>query len=142
MLRDQIMAEMKQAMKDKDTIKLEAIRYLWSEIKNAEIDAKVELDDQAIHAIIKRELKKRAEAVEQMRGAGRTEMAEDEEQKMEIIKQFSLPEMSREDIERIVEQKQSEGITEFGSLMKAVMAETHGNADGKLVSEVVKQKLT
>lgn len=129
-------------MRDRNQVKLDALRYLWSEIKNAEIDAKVELDDEAILAVIGREVKKRKDAIAQMKEAGRSEMVVDEEAKLAIFVGFMPEQMGRGELEAIVEQIISESDNQtFGSVMGQVMARVKGKADGKLVQEVVREKL-
>jgi uncharacterized protein YqeY len=141
MLRAEISDQMKQAMKDRDQVKLSALRFLWSEIRNAEIDAKVELDDEAVLAVISREVKKRKEAVDQMKSVGREELASEEEAKLAVMTEFLPEQMSREEIEVIVDDIVASGAGDFGAVMGQVMAKVKGKADGKLVGEVVKTKM-
>lgn len=142
MLRQEIQDQMKQAMKNRDQVRLGALRFLWSEIKNAEIDAKVELDDSGIHAIIKKEVKKRSQAIDQMKEAGREELAMEEEAKLAVISEFMMEEMSEEKISALVDQAVDEGLTEFGKVMGHVMGLAQGQADGRLVQKIVREKLS
>ncbi len=82
MLRQQINDDMKQAMKDRDAVKLETLRFVWSEIKNAEIDAKHELDEEEVTLLLQREVKKRNESIEQFKSGGRVDLADDEVEKV------------------------------------------------------------
>jgi uncharacterized protein YqeY len=144
MLREQVQDQMKQAMRDKDRVRLDALRYLWSEVRNAEIDAKVELDDQAIQAVVAREVKKRKEALRQAQGKQGDEMkawVEEEEAKLEVLVAFLPEQMSREEIEKVVDEVVASGASDFGAVMGRVMEKVKGKAEGKLVSEVVKGKL-
>lgn len=139
MLRTQIQDEMKQAMRDKAQLRLDALRYLWSEVKNAEIDAKVELDDQAIHAIVKREIKKRNDSIEQMKVAGRD--VADEVAKVAVLGEFAMEEMGETEVGELVDQVINSGVKDFGAVMKEVMGLAGGKVDGKMVSELVKKRL-
>jgi len=140
MLREDIQKQMIAAMKSKEKVRLEALRFLWSEIKNAEIDAKSELNDDEVMKIIRREVKKRSEAMEQMEAAGREEMVAEEAAKLSVIEEF-VEEMSEDDIGVMVDQVVNEGVKDFGQVMKRVMGLTQGKADGRKVSEAVKKKL-
>ena len=140
MLRDDVMNQMKQAMKEKNAVRLSAIRYLWSEIKNAEIDSKVELDDEAIHAVVMKEVKKRKDGIAQLQEAGR-DVAE-EVAKLEVLEEF-LPEMmSEDDIKKAIDEVVSSGADQFGAVMGQVMSKLKGKADGSLVQKLVKEKLS
>src|SRR4030042_5029608 len=98
MLRQQIHDDMIAAMKAKDTVTLEAVRFVWSEIKNVEIDAKHELGDEEVVKLLTREVKKRKEAIEMMRQGGRPELAEKDEEKGKIIEAYLPKSMGRGDI--------------------------------------------
>jgi len=142
MLKMQIIEAMQAAMKARDQVRLDALRYVISEIKNAEIDAKMELGDEAVQAILKREVKKRKEAIEQMKAVGRQEMVAVEEAKVAVIGEFMMEEMSREEVAGLVDQVVNSGVNDFGGVMREVMGMAKGKADGKMVSEVVKKKLS
>lgn len=140
MLKAKIMDQMKEAMRARAQLRLDTLRYMLSEIKNAEIDAKVELDDNAVVAVLQKEVKKRKDGIEQMDAAGRD--ASEEKEKLAIIREFLPEEMSREAIEKIVDEVMAESSDrDFGKIMGMVMGKTKGQADGKLVGEVVRAKL-
>src|SRR3989344_798688 len=143
MLRDTIQQNMVAAMKAQAKERLEALRYLWSLIRNAEIDAKGNLDDEQVMKVIQTEVKKRKEAIEQMKQGGRDELASEEEVKLKVLMEF-LPEQMREgEISELVNQIISEQQTkDFGTIMREVMKKAAGKADGKMVSEVVKAKIS
>ena len=98
MLRDEVMNQMKQAMKSGEKLRLETLRYIWSEIRNAEIDKKSELSDDEVHAMLKREMKRRGEAVEQLKENGREEAFLEEEAKMAVVSEFMMEEMSENEV--------------------------------------------
>ena len=141
MLRQTIQDQMKQAMKDRDQVRLSALRFLWSEIKNAEIDAKVELDNSGVEAVVMREVKKRKDVIEQMKEAGREENVAEEQAQLDVLMEFMPEQMSREDVEKIVDEVITGGADNFGAAMGQVMAKVKGQADGKLVQELVKEKM-
>jgi len=140
MLRDKLTDQMKQAMKAKDVLRLSALRYLMSLVKNKEIDKKSELTDEEVMGLVKTEVKKRREAVEQFKKGGRDDLVAEEEEKIKVLEEFLPEQMSREEIEKVVEKVRGD-VDDFGQVMGKVMNEVKGKADGKLVSEVVKNKL-
>lgn len=141
MLRQQIYDEMIAAMKARDQETLDTVRYMWSEIKKAEIDAKHELADEEIVELLRREVGRRNEAIEQMKQGGKTEAVAHEEAQLKIINKYLPQLMSREEIEVVVDEVLAAGQREFGGVMREVMARVKGKADGKTVSEVVREKI-
>ena len=142
MLRNNISSQIKEAMKAQEKERLEALRYLWSLIQNAEIDEKGELGDDKVIKIVQTEVKKRKEAVEQMRKGGRDELVKTEEAKIKVLEAFLPEQMGEEEIEKIVDEVMSRGEKDFGKIMGQVMAKLKGKADGKMVGEIVKKKLS
>lgn len=138
-LRTQLTDQMKNAMRARDQLRLDTIRFVLSQIKNQEIDLKRELSDEEIISAIKKEVKNRKDAIEQFRQGGRDEIVQEEELKLEVLKEFLPAEMSDEDLEKIV--RKVIDLAEdksFGKVMPAVMAEVKGQVDGRRVSEMVK----
>ncbi len=141
MLRNQIQDQIKQAMKSKEAVRLETLRFLWSEIGNAEIDKKAPLSDGEVVALMQKEVKKRNEAMGKMKQVGRDELVEEEEAKLVIIKDFLPEQMNREELERVVEEVVSGGVSDFGAVMGGVMAKVIGKADGAMVRQIVERQL-
>jgi len=138
--------EMKQALKAKDNLKLSVIRMLISEIKKVQIDKKKELSDEEIIEVIQRYAKQRKEAIKQYKDAKREDLAQKEEQELEIVSKFLPKQLSEEEIVKIVEQVIKEtgasSMRDMGKVMKIVMEKVKGRADGSLVSKIVKEKLS
>jgi uncharacterized protein len=146
-IRDQLMADVKTAMKDKDSVKLGALRFLQAAIKNREIELRpnpISSDD--VMGVIKKLVKQRKESIEQYLAGGRPELAQAEEAELKILETYVPAQMSREQVEKIViEAIATVGAKtpkEMGAVMKEVMAKTGGQADNKLVSDLVKSKLS
>lgn len=142
MIREEIHQQMIQAMKQKNHSELETLRYLWSEIKNQEIDCHHELSDDEVVQVVKREVKRRREAIEQFRAGDRDDLVRDEQEKLKLIKRYLPQQMSRDQVEQIVDKVLQESQSDFGKVMKQVMEKTQGQVDGKLVAEVVRSKLS
>jgi len=142
-LKDQITADMKTYMKDKSTLALSTVRMLRSEIKNVEIDTKVELDDAAVQKVIATAIKKRKDAADQYNGANRPELAEKELAEAEVLMKYMPQQLSEDEVKNIVTEA-CEGVDtsdkkNFGKVMQAVMAKSQGRADGKIVNQLVKE---
>jgi hypothetical protein len=143
--RKQMQAALKQAMKDKDTVTRDVIRMTMSALKQEEVDSQKELDAEGASKILMKEVKKRRDAIEELEQAGREDLLEKERRELAIIEQFLPEQMSREEIESIVDdviaQTGASSQRDMGKVMGAVMPKVRGKADGKLVNEVVREKL-
>lgn len=138
--------KIKGAMKARDAVRLSTLKMLSSELHNAEIDNKAPLDEIGELAVIKKEAKKRKDSIEAYRNAGREELASSEEAELLVLQEFLPEEMSREKIEEMVSQVISEvsasGMSDMGKVMSAVMSKVGSDADGSVVSSVVREKLS
>lgn len=147
-LSQQITEDMKTAMREKNTVALNTIRMLKSAVKNAAIEkggADAELEDAEVMAVVRKEVKKRQDSIEQYEKAGRDELAEQEKAEIEILNGYLPEPLSTEEIEKIVDAAIAEvGATsrkEMGQVMKIVQAEIAGRADGKTLSQAVMGRL-
>ncbi len=141
-LKQQLTEDMKAAMKAKDTVKLGVIRFLKSEIRNVEID-NGEQDDQGVLKIIARQAKQMKDAIEEYKKGDRQDLVADEEKKVAILEAYLPQQMSDDELKQTIQQviKKLGDQVQMGQVMKAVMAEVNGKADGKRVSQMVKQAL-
>lgn len=141
-IRPKLMESLKNAMRARDSVSLDAIRYLVSLIKNAEIDAHRELDDTEITAILQKEVKTRREAIEQFTSAGQVGTVEEETKKLDVLLQFLPKQMTAEEITTAVAGIISSAPSkEFAVVMKLASSELRGKADGRAVAEEVKKQL-
>ena len=145
-IREKLTSDMKEAMKAKDSLRLDAIRFLQAAIKNREIEMRPNpITGDEVMAVIKRMVKQRKESIEQYQAAARQDLADKEISELKILETYLPAQMSRDQIEALVAQTITElkatSIKEMGSVMKAVSAKTQGAADNKLVSELIKAKL-
>lgn len=135
--------DMKIAMRAKDTVTLDAIRMLKADIKNQEIALIKELDDEQILKIIASSIKKRKDSIEQFAKAGRNDLVEKEQKEIDSIIKYLPAQLSKEEVIEIVKgvyNELSDDVkSNFGLVMKNVLSKVSGKADGKLVSEVVKE---
>lgn len=149
-IKDQIMADLKQAMKDKDQDRLRVLRSLKANLLDREISERKEgeasLSNEQTIEVLMKAAKQRKESIEQFEEGGRDDLVDSEKEELEIINEY-LPEMLSEDEIREVarekiEQMGAENMADMGKVMGAVMQELKGKAEGSLVSKVVKEELS
>lgn len=145
-IREQLTNDMKEAMRAKDSLKLEAIRFLQAAIKNREIELRPDpISNDEVMAVVKRMVKQRKESIEQYKAANRQDLVDKEAAELKILETYLPAQMSREQIEAMVTATIAElkatSIKDMGNVMKAVTAKAAGSADNKIVSEVIKAKL-
>lgn len=147
MLSERIDNEFKQAMKDKNPIKVSTLSLLRSQFKYAMIEKKTEkIEDAEAIAVIKKQIKQRQDSIEQYEKGGRQDLADKEKQEFVILKAYLPEEMSASDIEKIVsvviKETGSQGMKDMGKVMKEVGSRLGGKADNRTVSEAVKKILS
>ena len=141
-LAQNIEIDFKNALKEKQALKLSLLRMLKSALKNEEIAKKqAALNDEEVMAVLRRELKKRQDSILAFSSAGRNDLADQEKAEAEIINAYLPALMAEVDIAKIVDSVVASGVNGFGLVMKEVMAQTKGQADGQLVQKLVKAKL-
>lgn len=140
----QIQERLKEAMKAKDGLTSDVLRMLKSEIKYKEIDAKAPLGDAAIQAVVRSAIKKRQESVEAYRQGGRDELADKEAREIAVLETLLPPQLSDEailaEIDAILAAT-PEGQRAPGPLTGQIMRKLQGQADGKRVGALLKQRL-
>ena len=145
-LQDKLLEDMKSAMKSGDQVKLDTIRILRSQLKNANISSGEELSEQDVIGVLSKEAKKRKEAIELYKQGGREELADKEEKEFEIIHSYlpeALPdEAISEIIQKVIQEIGAEGLHDMGKVMGQVMAQVKGRADGGQVQAMVKKMLS
>jgi uncharacterized protein YqeY len=143
--KEQLQAALKEAMINKDNVRRDVIRGLLSAVKQVEIDSQKTLNSEEIVSILQKEAKKRRESIDEALKVGRTEIADQEKIELAIIETFLPAQLSREQVATIVQETITQtGVTsqkEIGKLMGALMPKVKGQADGKLVNEVVRELL-
>jgi len=136
---------MKTALKAGEKERLGVIRMLLSELKNERINSGEELDEEKEQKILASYAKKRKEALEQAREAGRNELADKEHFEYGVTMEYLPPPMDEDELRSIVrkciDESGATGPQAMGLVMKSVMAEVAGRADGKTVSALVKEML-
>jgi uncharacterized protein len=137
--------EVKDAMRAGDTARRDALRLILSSLKSAEKELLRPLSEEEELQVLQRERKKRLEAAEAFRNAGREAQAEGEEAELEVLEEFMPEPLSEEELERIVDDAIAENgatsLHQMGRVMADVMPQVAGRADGSAVSQLVREKL-
>jgi uncharacterized protein len=145
-ITDRIQTDLTAAAKARDKDRLAALRLILDALNKEAKEARGELDEQREVAVLKRERKRRAEAAEAYRNGGRGEQAASEEAEAALIEEYLPAEISDEELEALVADAMSEtgasSQKEMGKVMSAVMSKAGGRADGRRVSELVREKLS
>jgi uncharacterized protein YqeY len=142
---DTLLADIKSAMKAQEKDKLLALRTMHSEIKNLELIEQKELNDGNVAAVISKAIKQRMESIELYKAANRNDLVVLEQAQADIYKKYLPSQLTKEDIETIIvaaiAEAGAKGKQDMGKVMKIVMPQVKGKADGKLVNEIAMQKL-
>lgn len=144
-LNERLNEAMKEAMRAKDSLRLNAIRLIRTAVKNREIDERKSLSDQEIIAVLSSLVKQRRESEQMYRENNRPDLADKEEQELAVVQEFLPTQLNAGEIEAIIEEAViatgAATMKEMGQVMKLVTARTTGRADGRQVSELVKARL-
>ena len=145
-LKEQLLSDMKEAMKSKDSVKLGTVRSVISAVKNQEIDSKKELNDEENLILVSREVKKRKEAAALYEKGARPELKDKEIQEMEILKTYLPEQVSEEDlrkrIQEVITETGAQGMKDFGKIMKTLVPEFKGKADNAQIKELANEYLS
>lgn len=144
-LEQQLMADLKDSMKTKDTIRKNTITMVRAAVKQREVDEKIKLSDQDILDIMSKQLKEKRMSIEDFRKGDRQDLVDLTESEIEILLKYLPKQLSEEEVEEIVretiEEINAESMKDIGIIMKAVMPKVKGKTDGKVVNKAVRKIL-
>ncbi len=145
-IREQILDDIKTAMKSKEAEKLSAIRMLQAAVKNREFELRPNtITDQEVMSVVKKLAKQRKDSISEFEKAGRNDLADKEKFELTILEAYLSAQMSNEQVVAVVEEViKAQGATsqkQMGAVIKEVMNKTGGMADGKMISDLVRSKL-
>jgi uncharacterized protein YqeY len=142
---ERIQQDTKAAMKERDRVRVGALRMLGAALKNGEIEAGRPLTEEEEQVVLRRQLKQREESAEAFRKAGREERAASESAEAEIVREYLPEPLSPEELEQIVDRAIGEtgatGIKDMGAVMGRAMALTGGRAQGRELAPLVRDRL-
>jgi len=145
-LKDQIPEDLKNALRNKNTLELSVLRMLQSALKNKEIDNKKEtLSDEDVIGVVGAEIKKRRDAVKEFEKVNRADAADQEKAEIEILMKYMPQQMNEDEIRAVVtsaiEETNAESMKDIGNVMKVLMPKVKGKADGSVVNKIVREML-
>jgi len=145
-LKEKITADMQNAMRSKDSEKLNAIRLLQSSIKQKEVDDRIEIDDKSILNIIEKMLKQRGDSIEAFKKANRNDLVLKEEFEVKILQTYMPDPLSLEEVEKEIDEaikaSDAKSMKDMGSVMNLVKTKLSGRANMAEVSQKIKEKLS
>ena len=140
-LKESLLTHLKEAQKARDSLTLNTIRCVISEIKNREIDLRRELDDEEITSLVSTQIKKRKEAATLFDKGGRTDLSEKENQEMVILQKYLPEQVSEEDLKNRIQEVILElgivDIKDLGMVMKTIIPQFKGRADNGQIKNLV-----
>ena len=144
-MKEQLLQDLKEAMKNKDTLMKDTITMLRAAILQVEKDNLKTLNDDEICGIVAKEVKKRKESVTEYENAGRQDIADNLKREIEILSKYLPEQLSEEEIAKMVDEAIAESGAasprDMGKVMGILRPKTQGKADGKVVSDIIKEKL-
>lgn len=145
MLKERLLEDMKVSMREKNNIRKNVIQMVRAAILQVEKDKQVELNDEQIIDVIAKESKKRKDSLPDFEKSGREDLIAQVKEEIEILAEYLPKPLSREELEKIVEEVISAvgatSVKEMGIVMKGVKEKVGAAADGKTINEIVKEKL-
>jgi len=143
---EKILSDYREAMKQKDSLKSSVLSFLRAEMINAAIAKKKDkCDDNECLSILRKQIKARQDSIEQFTNGNRPDLADKEKKELEILQQYLPAQLPEAEIKKIIEEivvaTGAQGMKDMGKVMKEVTAKVAGQADGKLVSDLVRERL-
>ena len=140
-LKDRMRSDLNEARKSKDKLRTSVLTMTLSEVRNREIDLGRELEDADVVAVVTRALKQRKEAADQMREAGREELAEKEEREARVLDAYTPESMDEDEVRALVKDAIASGADNMGAVMGVIMPRIRGRFDGKDANRIVREEL-
>lgn len=145
-LKQRINDDVKNAMRAKEKVRLGTLRLITSSIKQIEVDKRIELDEDAVVAVLEKMLKQRKDSIEAFEGAGRDELAAIEIAEVAIIKEYMPEQMPEAEVDALIDEAIAStgaaGMKDMGKVMGMLKGQLAGKADMGAVSGKIKAKLS
>lgn len=141
MLQERLQQDLKDAMRNGQTVRRNVIRFIRSCIHNKEIERQEALTNDGIIEVLGQQIKQRLDSIDAFQKGGRMDLVQKEESELSVIREYMPPQLSEEEIVKIVEATirriEASGSKDMGRVMGLVMPELRGRADGRVVSRIV-----
>ena len=145
-LKDKLMDDLKSAMKDKDTVRKNAVQMVRASVLQVEKDNKLTLDDEGVIEVVAKEVKKRKDVLPEYEKSGRQDLIDELTREIEVLMVYLPQQMSEEEIEALVidaiAQTEAKSMKDIGKVMAVIMPKTKGRADGKVINNFVRKHLS
>lgn len=145
-LKDRLHQDLRDALRAQDARRKSAIRMVLTSVQLAEAESPRDLEDSEVLELIRKEVKRREEAVEIMRAAGRDELVAEEVAELEILGEYLPAQMSEQEVrvlaQAVIEEVGASSPSDLGRVMGAIMPRVKGRADGRMVNQVVRELLS
>lgn len=145
-LKQRIDQHLKEALKSKDSLKLSVLRMLKSEIRYKEIDKGSELTNDEVISVLSSSIKRRKDSIEQFEKGGRDDLVSKEKAELEVVLEYMPEQLNEEKLSQIIfqaiRQSNASGPSDLGKVMKLIMSQVKGKADGKMVNQLVSSHLS
>jgi len=140
-IREQILADIKEAMKAKDEFKRDALRTLNAALKQVEVDQRIEMTDEVVLPLLQKEIKKRADSVELYLQGAREDLAKKEQSEIELIKTYLPAQLSDDELKEKIKSIIEKVGKNLGAVMKTAKDEIGASAEAKRISMIAKELL-
>ena len=140
-IREQILADIKEAMKAKDEFKRDTLRTLNAALKQVEVDQRIEMTDEVVLPLLQKEIKKRADSVELYLKGAREDLAKKEQSEIELIKAYLPAQLSDDELKEKIKSIIEKVDKNLGAVMKLAKDEIAASADAKRISVIAKELL-
>ncbi len=144
-LKDQLAEDLKTAMKNKELTRKNVITMIRSSVKQIEVDERKDLSDDDVLQIIMKQVKQGNDALESFQSGGREDLVEQTKEEISLLESYLPTPLTEEEllqlIQKAIDETGADSMKEMGVVMNKVMADCKGKADGKVVSQMVRQKL-
>jgi uncharacterized protein YqeY len=145
-LKQQLQDDLKRAMRERDEVRKRTLRMALAAIKNKEVEVQRELDDADVAAILQKEAKQRHETLDELRQVERPDLVAAEQAELDVLTEYLPRQLGQDEIAALARQVISDlnatGPRQMGQVMGVLMPQLKGQADGKLVSQVVRELLS
>lgn len=140
-LKERMRADLNESRRSKDKARTSVLTMTLSEVRNREIELGRDLTDEDVVAVVMKALKKRKEAADQMRSAGREELAAKEEKEAELLEAYTPESMTEAEVRGIVREAIADGADNMGAVMGRIMPRIKGRFDGREANRIVGEEL-
>ena len=140
-IREQILADIKEAMKAKDEFKRDTLRTLNAALKQVEVDQRIEMTDEVVLPLLQKEIKKRADSVELYLKGAREDLAKKEQSEIELIKAYLPAQLSDDELKEKIKSIIEKVGKNLGAVMKMAKDEIGASAEAKRISVIAKELL-